>query len=279
MCSESLLSETPGSELYATWEVLSQNGFRRRDLKKMRKHPKLVEEMQKIFGINRRRTDTTYPRGFRPLSIGQQIRTLKRIDAFADLDDAWVVHEAQDWYDQLDLPFWVEQPLVYVWHESIGGYGRAMNLVRSLISHKLGLIDHSKGFDFWKGKQSSLTQEVERLIKKDQPGDFIVVPSQLGDRWGGYPTEEVRDGYDATEFGHGLIAACCLTLSHPNRFVEWDQLDMDCPGDEFYSDRPGHTHQIYSPTVGQRNDKISVGMEWSKTAVGYQGSVTGFLPG
>ena len=235
MKTENLLTNTPGSELHATWEALAAAGVSRDDLKKIRSNPKYATQIAKLLAVRKRRTKYRYPSEFQPLSIVEQVKALRaKVPAFAELDAAWALNEAQSWYDELDHPEWVEQPLVYVWHESVGGYYNAFGLVLLAIARERKFHNYRKGqLTPERLRQSEATREAELKLKATQLGDFLIVPSQVGDRWGGYAVKEVRESYDEGEFGHGAVAAGCLALTHSKRLVCWEELDMDCPGDEF----------------------------------------------
>ena len=41
------------------------------------------------------------------------------------------------------------------------------------------------------------------------------------------------------EFGGGTVQVGSMVLTHPERFVRWEQLHTDCAGDEFSPDADG----------------------------------------
>ena len=234
MTTENLLTETPGSELHATWETLATAGIGRADLKKIRSNPDLAQKIAKLLAVRERRTKYRYPSEFKPIGITDQIKTLQKVPAFAELDASWALNDGQAWYDDLEHPEWVEKPLVYIWHEAVGGYHTALDLVFSAIAKERKFCNHRKGqLTPERLRQAEVTREAEAMLKADQPGGFLIVPSQVGDRWGGYSVKEARESFDENEFGHGSLATGCLALTHPERLVRLEELDMDCPGDEF----------------------------------------------
>jgi len=277
--TENLLTETPGSELHATWEVLAAAGIGRNDLKKIRSNPELAGQIAKILAIRERRTKYRYPPEYTGLSpIAEQVKALQKVPAFAELDAAWFLNEGQDWYDSLTLPDAVEGPLVYVWHEALGGYCATHDIILKAIAKERKFYNYREGqLTTDRFRQCEATREAELSLKADQPGDFLIVPSQVGDRWGNYPVKEVRESYAEGEFGHGSVAGGCLILSHPNRLVRFDELDMDFPGDEFDD-----------PDAGVRFDRAPYfrfydgEVEFGTVRVGLvsdrYGSVSGFLP-
>lgn len=264
----------------ATLKSLEDAGVTPLDLKKIRSNPKLASQIATLLAAGReRRTKYAYPPEYEPLSIVEQVKALQKVPACADLDAAWALNEAQAWYDDLDLPDWIENPLVYVWHESLGGYHNALDLILKAIAKERKFYNYREGqLTPERLRQSEATREGELSIKADQPGDFLIVPSQVGDRWDNTPVEEVRESYEIGEFGLGSVAGGCLALSHPNRLVRWEELDMDFPGDEF-DDPDADVRFGRAPSL-----RFSVGgnVRFDTNHVGFSndfyGSVSGFLP-
>ena len=272
------LNQIPANEWYQTLVTLQKAGITAGDLKKIRSNPEYATEIAKLLAVRERRTKYRYPSEFQPLSIIEQIKVLQKVPAFAELNAAWALNEAQSWYDELDHPEWVEQPLVYVWHESVGGYHNAIDLVLSAIAKERKFHNYRKGqLTPERLRQSEATREAELKLKAGQPGDFLIVPSQVGDRWGGYSVKEVRESYDEGEFGHGAVAAGCLALTHPKRLARWEELDMDCSGDEF-DDLDSDARFARAPLFGFSDGEVVFDASWLSFAHGHYGSASGFLP-
>jgi hypothetical protein len=67
-----------------------------------------------------------------------------------------------------------------------------------------------------------------------------------------------------------------MALTHPERYVRWEELDTDCAGDEFSADADdefGH-----APIFSFSGVKLKFGTSDVSSANGYYGSVSGFLP-
>ena len=229
-------------------------------------------------GLRERRTEHTYPPEYKPLGIVEQVKALQKVSAFAELDARWALNDAQAWYDSLDLPDWVESPLVYVWHEALGGYHTTQDLVLKAIAKERKFYNHREGqLTQERLRQHEATREAELKLKADQPGGFLIVPSQAGDRWGGYSVKEVRESYDEGEFGLDGIAEGCRIISHPNRLLRYDELNMDCPGAEF--DNPAADVRFtLAPLFRFRDGKVKFGADLANDAGVYFGSASGVLP-
>ncbi len=264
----------------ATLKSLEDAGVTPLGLKKIRSNPALAAQIAKLLAGRERRTKYVYPPEYTGLSsITQQVKLLQqKVPAFAELNADWFLNEGQDWYDSLTLPDAVEGPLVKVWDESVGGCHNALDLIFKAIAKERKFYSYREGQLTPKLlRQCERTTDYEHDMKRVQPGDFLIVPSQVGDRWGGYPVREVRRSYNEGEFGHGSVAGGCLILSHPNRLVRFDELDMDFPGDEF-EDPDAGDRLVRVPIFAQNKDGIVFGSTRVDGAYGYYGSVTGFLP-
>lgn len=125
-------------------------------------------------------------------------------------------------------------------------------------------------------RQVKRTIEKTAIIAEQQPGDIWVIAVQLGMRYRGKSVRLVRELFAANEFGLGGLAVGCIVLTHGERLVHWEQLHMDCPGDEF------------GPEAGNVFSRASVwrfgGGEVKFDAYdvtdprGHYGSVSGFVP-
>ncbi|MDD5032980.1 MAG: hypothetical protein PHC85_02615 [Candidatus Pacebacteria bacterium] len=77
------------------------------------------------------------------------------------------------------------------------------------------------------------------LIAETQKGDILIVAAQLGMRHRGKSVRRAREVFVANEFGLGSLAVGSIVLTHPERLVRWEELDMDCSGDEFSPEADG----------------------------------------
>lgn len=220
----------------------------------------------------------TYPSEYTGLKdVRKQVEALLAIPAFAGLDAAWALEHGQAWYDALALPDWIEGPLVYVWHGSLGGYHAALEAVLSAIATSRNFSNYREGqLTPDRLRQNARTAETEKALKTVQPGDLIVVPSQAGLRHRGRSVRRAREVFASNEFGLGAEAEGCRALTHPERFVRWDQLHVDCAGDEF---RPGAGGGFsYAPCFRFHDGKVEFDARRFDAARGHYGSASGFLP-
>ena len=113
------------------------------------------------------------------------------------------------------------------------------------------------------------------LIAETQKGDILIVAAQLGMRHRGKSVRRAREVFVANEFGLGSLAVGSIILTHPERLVRWEELDMDCSGDEFSPEADGDFSK--SPFFRFYGGKVKFGMAFVGGPLGGFGSVSGFL--
>lgn len=220
----------------------------------------------------------TYPPAYKlKMKIQGQVEAL--LEYFPNLNATWALTKGQAWYDSLPkLPDWVEGPLVYVWWEAFGSYGAAVEQVL------LAIKNTGRPFtNYHEGQlgpkylqQTNRTAGLEAKLKKYQPGDLIVIPSQAGFRWRGKSVRRGRVLYEPGEFGSSSVAEGCRILSYPDRFVRWEQLHVDCSGDEFSPGGGGDFSSV--PVFSFIGGQLEFNAGRADDPAVHYGSASGFLP-
>jgi len=113
-------------------------------------------------------------------------------------------------------------------------YCRALQIVHQKIAE-------SRSFTNWRDGQidtahlrvSTRALEAMSKIAEQQKGDILVIAAQLGKRHKGRSVRRAREVFVASEYGLTSVAIGSIVLVHPERLVRWEELDMDCAGDEF----------------------------------------------
>ena len=220
----------------------------------------------------------TYPPAYQmKMEIREQVEAL--LEHFPNLNATWALTKGQAWYDSLpQLPDWVEGPLVYVWWETFGSYGAAVQQVLSAIKNTGRTFTNCREGQLGPKylQQTDRTAGLEGKLKKDQPGDLIIVPSQAGLRWRGKSVRRGRVLYELGEFGSGSVAEGCRIISHPERFVRSEQLHVDCAGDVFSPDVDGEWSR--APIFRFCGGRLEFDAHWADFVGGRFGSASGFLP-
>ena len=113
------------------------------------------------------------------------------------------------------------------------------------------------------------------LIAETQKGDILIVAAQLGMRHRVKSVRRAREVFMANEFGLGSLAVGSIVLTHPERLVRWEELDMDCAGDEFSPEADGVFS--LSPFFSFNDGEVWFGSGFVGGPGGCFGSVSGFL--
>lgn len=113
-------------------------------------------------------------------------------------------------------------------------YNEAVEKVLDLIAKTRTFHNYRKGNLGEKYlRLSERTMFALHMLGEKQKGDFLLIPAQFGLTWRGRSVRKVRYNYAPHEFGLGSFIVGSMLLSHPEQLVQWEQLHVDCPGDEY----------------------------------------------
>lgn len=115
----------------------------------------------------------------------------------------------------------------------------------------------------------------EALGKQQEDYDILVVPAQFGFRHRGRSVRRALEVMNSSEFGLGAFAIEIMILTHPERLANYDDLWIDCAGDEFSPDGGGDFSLC--PFFGFDAFVVRFYTYWTGSADGYFGSASGFL--
>ncbi len=116
----------------------------------------------------------------------------------------------------------------------------------------------------------------EQLRKAQQGYDVLVVAAQFGLRHRGRSVRRARAIMGGTEFGLGAYEIGIMLLAHPDRLMNFDDLWIDCAGDEYFPDAGG---QVKSAPFFIFNDgELGFGAGGVGSADDRYGSASGYLP-
>lgn len=124
---------------------------------------------------------------------------------------------------------------------------------------------------------SRTAMAIETLSEQQGNGDILVAALQLGMRHRGRSTRRAHEVFVRNEFGATSVIGGAIILTHPERFVRWEQLHMDLPGEEF--DNPASSVRFgLAPYLHWLDGMLKFGTGAVGGAFGYFGSASGFLP-
>ena len=113
-------------------------------------------------------------------------------------------------------------------------YCRAVQLVHTKISDSRSFYNYREGGIIpTQLRLHTRTAQAFAQIAETQPGDILIIAAQLGLCHRGRSVQRAREVFMANEYGLGSLITGSIILTHPERLVRSEELDMDCSGDEF----------------------------------------------
>jgi len=162
--------------------------------------------------------------------------------------------------------------------DSANKYCRAVQLVHAKLAE-------SRRFRSW--REEEITPNRLRvhahtalsldLIAENQPGDILIIGGQLGTRYQGESAKQARETFVSNEFGLDSLAVGSILLIHPERLVSQKDLNIECPGDEFF---PCTGDNGFSDTSYYlyRGGRVEFSTKWRGDPNVKFGSASGFIP-
>ena len=175
-----------------------------------------------------------YLSGYKPKRITEQTNILRQLFpgiGFADekLADQPLPPNAEGWF------------AIPKWQTLAPTYGEAVEKVLAMIASKRKFYnyrDGQLGAEYLR-QHAKTVKMFQQLGDEQKDFDILVVPAQFGLRHKGRSVRRAREVFAANEFGLGAFAIGIMLLTHPEREVQWEQLHVDCAGDEFAPEADG----------------------------------------
>jgi hypothetical protein len=124
------------------------------------------------------------------------------------------------------------------------------------------------------GRAERSARALEKVVQ-EQPGDILIIAAQLGRRYRAVAARGIE--FNAWEYGLGSLEAAAIILTHPQRLVRLEELDLDCPGDCCTRMPDGQPSNV--PVFSHSGSGILYGANWRGSWCDRTGQATGFLPG
>src|SRR3989338_885879 len=200
------------------------------------------EEVESSYG---------YLSGYKPKGITEQTNILRQLFpgvGFADekLAERPVPANAEGWF------------AIPKWQTLAPTYGEAVEKVLAKIS------ETRKGkFKNWREgelgpdrlKQSARAEKMFQTLGDEQKDhDILVVAAQFGLWHRGRSVRRAREVMQVNEYGLGAFAVGIMLLTHPERLMNYDDLYVDCAGDEYAPEADGDFS--YAPLFGFGVDRV-----------------------
>jgi hypothetical protein len=247
---------------------------------------KLIAELSQSdqYANEEVRSSYTYPKEYKgPKPINDQIKAIAKIfglDPSHALEFAKTLPElpngAEGWFaipsvDALAAKHFPEVT------DPTQKYCQAVQLVHTKIADSRSFYNYREGqITPAQLRVHARTAHALDLIAEKQKGDILIVAAQLGMRHRGKSVRRARETFVSNEFGLGSLAVGSIVLVHPERLVRWEELDMDCSGDEIAPDAVGFFFR--APIFIFSDGKVSFNAIWFDYALVKYGSVSGFVP-
>lgn len=126
-------------------------------------------------------------------------------------------------------------------------------------------------------RQSERTIRFLDQLVSTQGGEFTpVVPAQFGIKHRGESVDYACEDATDNEFLLGVYPIGVMLLTHPEREQVWEQLHIDCGGDEYAPDGDGRF--VSAPIFDCSDGRLHFYTYWTYYARRRYGSASGFLP-
>ena len=166
------------------------------------------------------------------------------------------------------------------WQSMAPTYGEAVQIVLT----KLNETRKGKFYNYRENemgpdnlRESIRKIEVMEQIAQSQKGyDLLVIPAQFGIAHRGRSVRRARVVIGSKGFGLGAFEIGIMLLLHPERLQHYDDLWIDCAGDEFKPS--GEREFSFAPFFSFSGRRLKFGAGGVGRARGRCGSASGFLP-
>ncbi len=126
-------------------------------------------------------------------------------------------------------------------------------------------------------RQSAKSVAFWEQIGEQQKGfDILLIPAQFGIRHRGRSVRRAREVMEANEFGLGAFAVGIMLLTHMDRLQQYDDLWIDCAGDEYHDPQSSAAPFDRAPYFGFGGGERRFGAGWSGGAGEGFGSASGW---
>ncbi len=214
-----------------------------------------------------------YLSGYAPKDITAQTNRLRELFTGIGYADEQVAQgellaSAEGWFA---IPKW--QTMAATYGEAVQ---KVLDMIKQTRSGKFynyceNLLDPARL------RQSAKSEKAWEAIAERQPNhDIMVVQAQFGLVHRGRSVRRAREVMNTNQFGLGAFAVGIMLLTHPERLQNYDDLYVDCAGDEFSPEADGKFG--HAPCFHFDGGKVKFNAYWVSGTRACYGSASGFLP-
>ena len=279
-----VLSIMTSYQMVATIEALENAGATLELLKLVRGNKdfaKVIIEagitfLESFYPNDETESEYGYPDGYVIKSLSEQIESTV---CFFDLEQEDYGNAMRYACNLPELPSGAEGWFaIPKWQAIARTYGEA-------VEKMLSLLGHIRPLENWREdhlgekylRQSERSERMFATICEQQMGNIILFPAQFGLSHRGRSTRRARKVFVDNEFGLGAFSSGCMLLTHSKREqVDFGQIHIDCPGDEYISDG-GSGPFVCAPSFFFNTDKIHFQVSWVGGTNSQSAPASGFI--
>ena len=213
-----------------------------------------------------------YLSGYEPKPIVEQVARLRELFPELSSVDESVAEQplpqhAEGWF------------AIPRWEKVADTYGNALAKVFGVLSS----ARDGEFYNYREGKMGSqhLRQHertvamLKRISEQQGNNDILIAPAQFGLRHRGRSVRRAREVMSASEFCLGAFQIAVMLLTHPERLQHYDDLWIDCAGDEYDAAAGGSWS---SAPYFYFYDRVGFSSYWLDFPNYSCGSPSGFVP-
>lgn len=214
-----------------------------------------------------------YPAGYKVKGITEQTNILHQLFpgiGYADenLASQPLPANTEGWFA---IPKW--QKVAETYNEAVE---KVLELIKQQRKGKFYNQREGKLGEQYLRQHKRTAKKLQALGDQQKDYDILVVACQFGLRHRGRSIRRAREVFTANEFGLGTFEIGCILLTHPERLVSYDDLWIDCAGDEYAPSAVGDFWN--APYFSFDRGKVGFSTSWFGHAYSHYGSASGSLP-
>ncbi len=214
-----------------------------------------------------------YLLGYKPKGITEQTNILRQFFSgigYADekLAEQPLPANAEGWFA---IPRW--QSVAKTYEEAVQ---KVLEMINQQRKGKFYNYREGRLGEKYLRQHERTVKKLEALAEQQKGYDILVVACQFGLRHRGRSVRRAREVFTANEFGLGAFEVGCMLLTHPERLQHYDDLWIDCAGDQYAFCAGGGFSD--APYFCFYDGRVEFNTDWFGDAVGSCGSASGFLP-
>jgi len=216
------------------------------------------------------RSSYAYPKDYKVKGITEQTNILRQLfpglgNALEKIADQPLPPNAEGWFA---IPKW--QTMAATYNEAVLKVFAMIASKRKLYNYREGAL----GADYLR-EHAKTVKMFRTLAAQQKDHDILVVGGKFGLRHRGRSVRRAREVFTTGEFGLGAFAVGIMLLTHPEREIQWEQLHVDCAGDEYSPVADGKFDK--APLVNFSGGEVKFSAGWFGSAFEYYGSASAFL--